>query len=656
MKFLVIFLIMVFAVLLAEIISHFLPKIATPIIQIGLGIAISFIPLAQHFHIPHEYFHILFIAPLAYFGGMEINRRQLWKMRWSILNMAVILVIVSGIIIAPILHGILPALSVTASLLLMASLGPTDHIAVEKVEKHSNVPERLMGLLKSESVFAEVTSIVLFQTFIGAMIGKNIHADAAIGKFFYLALGGAAVGISLAIIKLLIIRFLTVNSINSEALHTLIGVAFPIFAYIIAEHFHVSGVLAIFLAGIISTYEYKKGTAATIRLDHGAKSVWEFLSFTLDGIIFVTLGMQVPHIVHLLYEGHLGISTPLVFGLIFLISGLLFAIRFFFALATLPKSIYEKDNIRRSKASLLFSMSGARGAITWAAISSIPAVLANGFHFPYHELITVVSMGVIIVSITVSYIVLPLVAPMKAKHNDEEYDKVYIDILNNVIRKLQTESTADNRNETSVVVYRYRDRIDDLHMSMKKDNDTNSELDALLRRVSSWSSENVKRLYSENKISETTYNYYVKHYGQNVNESVGRSALASSIKAFFNNMKMKNKAKNVKKDIFLYVAKSNTEYVISKLMELYKLEPSYAIDQMLDKYKFRLNGLINAGSKEELDKEKLVFVEERALEIEREFIQIAYENGNLTHEKAKHMKQNLIFLSLDLHDKEEEDE
>ena len=73
MEFLVVLLIIVMAVVLADVLAHFFPAIPAPIMQIGLGAAISVIPYAQHFEIEHNLFHLLFIAPLAYLGGMEIN-------------------------------------------------------------------------------------------------------------------------------------------------------------------------------------------------------------------------------------------------------------------------------------------------------------------------------------------------------------------------------------------------------------------------------------------------------------------------------------------------------------------------------------------------------------------------------------------------------
>ena len=155
MDFLVVLLIMVFAVVLADILAEFIPAIASPLIKIGIGIAISFLPLAAHFHISHEYFHLIFIAPLVYYGGMEISRKDLWKMKGTIANMAIVLLLITGFITGLVLRSLIPQITVVAAITLMSALGSTDHIAVDNVEKHSNIPHRLMELLKNESILQE---------------------------------------------------------------------------------------------------------------------------------------------------------------------------------------------------------------------------------------------------------------------------------------------------------------------------------------------------------------------------------------------------------------------------------------------------------------------------------------------------------------------
>ena len=344
------------------------------------------------------------------------------------------------------------------------------------------------------------------------------------------------------------------------------------------------------------------------------------------------------------------ISYTLAILVILAISGVIFLVRYLWSLLTLPKYSYEEDNISRPRAALLFSMSGARGAITWASIGSIPAVLANGLEFPHHELITVISMGVIIVSILGSYIALPLIAPIhKSKLTEDEVDQINVNILNNVAKQLQKEATSENKVESSVVIYRYRDRADDIQMTINNSSNVDGDLDYIARKVVAWNIENVERLKSEGKISAKTAEYVIHDFDRNRNPMVSRSITSSAFRDLFRVNRIRAASRSKDADKFLMIATSNTEYILDKLNELKKIEDTPAVQQAIDKYQFRLSGLKytnNTRNLKEINKTILAEVEERALEIERELIQDEYEAGNLSYEKSKELKANLAFLEL----------
>jgi len=660
MDFLVVLLIMVFAVVLADILAEFIPAIASPLIKIGIGIAISFLPLAAHFHISHEYFHLIFIAPLVYYGGMEISRKDLWKMKGTIANMAIVLLLITGFITGLVLRSLIPQITVVAAITLMSALGSTDHIAVDNVEKHSNVPHRLMELLKNESIFAEVTSVIFLQTCINVMGGEGAHLDHAVLEFLMELGGGLLVGAILGIGKFLLVRFLYTQGIKKTPLHTLIGVVFPFFAYIIADHFHVSGVVAIFLAGIISTFEYDEKVGEAIRLDNGAKNVWSFMSFTLDGLIFVYLGMQIPHTLEALIFNHMEIDHWWALWIILIVSGVILLIRFLWSLLTLPKYVYaEQHPISKVRAALLFAMSGARGAITWAAIGGIPAVLANGTEFPLLDEISVIAMGVIIVSLAISYIFLPIVAPVENKSlSPRQIDEARVNIFLQVADALEAEATAQTRAETNIVTFRYRDLADDIQMTLLGNKDTTKELDKVHDKVIEWKKENVKKLKYDNVIDVEGVDHFNRLIeNQNPNHR-RRSVTSIAISNFFTKLKARRIAKAdgsdsvVTKDTFITVTKSNTEYVLSKLREEYEADPaSEALELYIQKYEFNLSRLtyyIELDDPSNIDEPDLIRVERRALEIENTIIQDEFENGILPYEDAKKLKTNVAYAMLDL--------
>lgn len=655
MEFLVVMLIIVLAVVLADVIAHFIPAVPAPIMQIALGAAISFIPMAHHFEVEHHYFHLLFIAPLAYFGGMEINRRELWKSKGAIANFALLLILITGVAVGPLIHAMIPAISIIASITLMSALGPTDHVAVDTVEKHSHIPHGIMELLKNESVFAEVTAVIFLQTCVGVAGGEHITAGHVTIEFVRLLLGGIGIGLALGIAKLLVVRLMYTNGIKHTALHTLIGVAFPFFAFILSEHLEVSGIVAIFVAGIVSTFEYKEGHADVKRLEEGAEHVWDFLAYTLDGFIFVMLGMYIPEIIEKLVTNELEISPGYAIVVILIVSGAILGVRFLWALLTLPKRTYEHDNISRGKAAGLFTMSGARGAITWASVESIPVVLASGIEFPHRELILTIAMGVIICSVILSYVVLPIIAPkQKSVEDQDSFKKIHMEILSGVADTLVAESTVKNREEINLIAFRYRDRADDIQMTMKKGAITNDDIDSINRKIIDWKIENLESMEKEGQITSEEADYFIKTLDRNRRKKATRSVTASAIAGFFNSRKLEREADKVGRgdsDVFLRGSKANAEYVLSKLEELKKTDNSEVIEAAIQKYRFNLSEIQKNMDKNEgapINDDVLASVERRAVEIETGLIQDEFEKGNLSFAESKAMKSDIAMLAAHL--------
>ena len=155
--------IMLMAVLASNIINKFIPQIAAPIIQIILGILLALFSGSFQFRIESELLFAVFVAPLVYYSGRMINRKVMWKIRKEIANMAILLVVVSCVIVGILLHLFIPAVTIASGIVLIASLGPTDDVAIDTIERNYKIPGSLLELLKGESVFNDVSSIIIFQ-------------------------------------------------------------------------------------------------------------------------------------------------------------------------------------------------------------------------------------------------------------------------------------------------------------------------------------------------------------------------------------------------------------------------------------------------------------------------------------------------------------
>jgi monovalent cation/hydrogen antiporter len=147
--------------------------------------------------------------------------------------------------------------------------------------------------------------------------------------------------------------------------------------------------------------------------------VWGMLEVTLNGIIFLLLGLFLPNSFTLI--AHTGYSIPDYLLIVFGITGTLVALRFMWIYLIFPIEILiarrKKKNwsLPNLKIVSAISFGGIRGAIALAAILSLPTLMPNGSPFPMRELLTIVVVGVVLCSLLLSTIALPLILPTLKK-------------------------------------------------------------------------------------------------------------------------------------------------------------------------------------------------------------------------------------------------
>jgi len=183
----------------------------------------------------------------------------------------------------------------------------------------------------------------------------------------------------------------------------------PYIMYLTAEHFHYSGVLAVVSGGLFLS------SRAHEILNHKARlqsaGVWHTLAFILNGLIFILIGLQLPHIVNGLK--YYTITEGIEYGLI--ISGLIIIIRliWIFAATYLPVLMNKrrrKDGlIPNPREIFLIGWAGMRGVISLASALAIPVTLADGNEFPERDLVLFISFVVILVTLVGQGLSLPWV-------------------------------------------------------------------------------------------------------------------------------------------------------------------------------------------------------------------------------------------------------
>lgn len=388
-------------------------RIALPIVQIMIGVAIALSPL-QTVVLNPELFFVLFLPPLLFLDGWRIPKTEIFRDKVVIIELALGLVVLTVVGVGFLIHWMIPAMPLPVAFALAAIVSPTDPIAVSAVAARALIPRRMMHILEGESLLNDASGLVCMRFAVGAMLTGVFSLTGAIGTFAWLALGGVAVGGATAFAITRLKAWTSSRLGEDTGAQIIVSLLIPFVAYLIAEQVHCSGILAAVSAGITMSFAETGEGLATTRVRRTA--VWDTVQFAANGAIFVLLGEQLPTIASGAAEtvrltGH---HDTWWLGLYVLaIVAALGALRFAWVWTSLRITWFRAGlaGDRRPKVSqrlvLAMSLAGVRGAITLAGILTLPLVLNDGTPFPARDLAIFLAAGVIIVTLLIATFGLP---------------------------------------------------------------------------------------------------------------------------------------------------------------------------------------------------------------------------------------------------------
>jgi len=411
----------VLAMLLAVIASAYMKRmlsgsIPLPLVQIALGAGIA--AWSGHgIQLDPELFFLLFIPPLLFLDGWRIPNTGLFRDRVVILELALGLVIFTVLGAGYMIHWMIPAMPLPVAFALAAILSPTDPIAVGSIASRAPIPKRLMHILEGEALLNDASGLVCFRFAVAAALTGTFSLTSASLTFVWLAAAGIATGVAVTSAVAWLQGRLTARYGEPAGSPILVSLLIPFGAYLVAERLHASGILAAVAAGITMSYVELGGQAlAATRIQRTA--VWDTVQFTLNGVMFVLLGEQLPDILRgasesLEQSGRINPWWLVLYA--FAISFGLIALRFVWVWATLRVTLYRRS--RRASAAnggkphwrllLATALAGARGAITLAGVLTLPLFLPNGDPFPARDLTILLASSVILISLLAASIGLP---------------------------------------------------------------------------------------------------------------------------------------------------------------------------------------------------------------------------------------------------------
>ncbi|MGO2945577.1 MAG: cation:proton antiporter, partial [Lacticaseibacillus paracasei] len=241
----------------------------------------------------------------------------------------------------------------------------------------------------------------------------------AVRDFFYVAIVGALAGLVLISLINLSRKWLLQQGINDVILHTILQVLTPFFIYLVVDEFmHASGVIAVVVAGLLSNTRYNRYIAALPELRIVSERTWDIIVYTLNGIIFLILGIELPVAMTDTIADH-EVSTFQALGFVVVVYLGILIVRTLWIYGYMLLAKRSKEGKASWRAALLSGISGVRGAITLVGVLAVPAALSNGDAFPERSLMLFIAAGVVVLSLIVAIIALPLVtrsvAPLQTR-------------------------------------------------------------------------------------------------------------------------------------------------------------------------------------------------------------------------------------------------
>ena len=399
----IVFLLLLFFVVLFGIFARRL-SVPYPIVMVLGGLALSFLPGIRGFELNPDMVFLIFLPPLLYSSAWTTSWRDFKGNLPSILLLAFGLVGFTVLGVALIAPLVFPGFDWRLGMLLGAVVAPTDAIAATAIARRIGLPERIVDILEGESLVNDATGLLAIEFAREILVNDHVPTvTEGLLKFFWLTLGGLLTGLALGWIIEQIQRH-----VEDSAIEITFSILSPFVIYLAAEQIRASGVIAVVTAGLYlsvrSTYFFSPATRIKIW------SVWESLTFILNGVVFVLIGLQFPTLRASIHD--YGLTRVVLDGVIFSI--LLIALRLIWVFPG-SQLVYWfhthilKHRYRHAPASHIFVIgwTGMRGVLSLAGALALPSVIQNGSSFPHRDAIVLLTYCVILVTLVVQGLTLP---------------------------------------------------------------------------------------------------------------------------------------------------------------------------------------------------------------------------------------------------------
>jgi Na+/H+ antiporter len=391
-------------------------QIPYPILLTVGGTALAFVPGVDEFVLDPDIILVAFLPPLLYGAAFFTSIQDLRANYKPIGLLAVGLVTATTITVAVVAHAVV-GLPWAAAFVLGAVVSPTDPVAAAEIAVRSHAPRRLVTIVEGESLINDSTGLIAYKFAIAAVLSGTFSTTSALGEFVLSAGAGVALGLAIgwAIAELR-------KRLDDAPTETAVSLLTPYMAYLPAEALGISAVLAAVSAGLYLGWRSPELVTPSTRIQ--IVGFWEILTFGLNAVLFVLIGLQLRTVI----DGLDQYSTGELAGYAAAVAATVIVTRmaFLFPFNILSRLLVKKLPRRTGepppdfRLTALLGWSGMRGAVSLAVALAIPLHTDAGDPFPGRDLIIFLAYSVILVTVVGQGLTLGKLIDLAGVYDDEE--------------------------------------------------------------------------------------------------------------------------------------------------------------------------------------------------------------------------------------------
>src|SRR5215813_12884326 len=267
-------------------------RVPYPILLTCGGVLLAVIPGLPAIQLEPQLVFNLFLPPLLYPAALFTSWRDFRMNLQPILSLAIVLVLLTMTAVAYLLHSLM-GVPLAVGFVFGAIMSPPDAVAALAVTQDLRVPRRIIVVLEGESLVNDATAFISFRFAVAAVMTGAFSLGQATLQFLFAATGGVCVGLAVGWLAAQVQKRL-----DDPPVQTMFSLLTPYVAYFSGEALHVSGILAVVIAGIYYGWRAPRILSGRMRLQ--ALPVWDMVVFILNGVLFILIGLQLPQVLRAL--------------------------------------------------------------------------------------------------------------------------------------------------------------------------------------------------------------------------------------------------------------------------------------------------------------------------------------------------------------------